>query len=230
MSRRFAPLIVLAITAISVPSSAARASTFLSVSGPILGSIGLGGEGSPGDEQVGAVEFTTNGLSDATISVTLTALLGSQTIDAWVTNKIGPGTTAANVVAATTFAGPAYQTAVESPFSSLTLASGTYYLVLSALDAPNLTGWDDTKSSAEAISSTVGNSYAASFGNSDVYGSFAPAGVISDITSAPNDDDLLFSVTMSATPLPSTWIVMLAGLIALGGFVWKRRTPLTIAG
>jgi hypothetical protein len=220
---RFYFLASLAVAVIAFASSPASASTFLSVTGPVSDNVGLGGEGSPGDEQASAVEFTTTGLTDATISVTLVGLSSSQTIYAWVTNQIGTGTTDTNVLASTSFAGPDHKTAAESPFTGLTLGSGTYYLVLSALDVSNLTGWDDTKTSTETIANTAGNSYVASWANSGVYGTFAPAGVVSNITNDPNDDNFLFSIT--STPLPATWTMMLAGLAGIGFIAFRRKKP-----
>jgi hypothetical protein len=225
---RFYFLASLAVAVVALASSPASASTFLSVTGPVFVGVGLGGEGTPGDEQASAVEFTTTGLTDATFSVTLVGFNSSQTIYAWITNQIGAGTTGSNVLASTSFAGPANKTAVESPFTGLTLGSGTYYLVLSALDVPNSTGWDDTKTSTEMITNTLGNSYVASWANSGVSGSFAPAGVVSNITDSPNDDNFLFSIT--STPLPATWTMMLAGLAGIGFIAVRRKkrpAPLT---
>jgi hypothetical protein len=222
----FGALTISTAALVAIPASA---STLLSVTGtPSSVSSGLGNAGTPGDDEAGAVEFTTSGLTNVTISVDLDGVGStSQTIYAWVTNKIGAGTTNTNVLASSTFAGPASSSAVESAFTNLTLAAGTYYLVLSALDAQNLTGWHFTKSPVEL--GAPGNIYDGSWGNSDVSAPFAPPGVVSEVSTSPNDANFLFSITTTATPLPSTWTMLIVGFAALGFFVYRGSKNNTAA-
>jgi len=213
--------------ATGIPASAA---TLLSVTGPTSGSSGIGLEGTPGDEEAGAVQFTTTGFSNATVSVQLEGLSQSQTISAWITNQIGPGTTTpTNVLASTTFAGPAFADTLENAFTGLTLGAGTYYLVLSALLAPNDTGWDLTKN-PPTVTGTPENSYVQSWGNSGVSGPFAPAGVISQISTDPNDDNFIFSITTSSpTPLPAALPLFVTGLGAMGLLARRRKRKVAVA-
>jgi hypothetical protein len=86
------------------------------------------------------------------MNVTISALISgpaAETVDAWLTTSVGPGTTAADVVTSTTLNFPGFPAAMTPIFSGLSLPAGTYYLTLynaastsgawSATDAPAIT-------------------------------------------------------------------------------------------
>jgi PEP-CTERM motif-containing protein len=149
----------------------------------------------------------------------LEGLGGSQIVSAWITNQIGPGTTAANVLEMTTFAGPIGD-AVESPFIGLTLPAGTYFVVLSTIGQPNETGWDYTET--PTVITGPGDTYGGTFLGPDVpeLGSFAPSySFISAASSTPLID---FKFSVTNVPEPATLVLL--GLAFAGmGFARRRK-------
>ena len=111
----------------------ARGATILSVSGPRDGGFyGI----SP--SQAAATSWSgSSGYTDVDISVLLG--LGPAEGTAYLMTKIGPQTTRANEIARTDFRFPEVTKQVTL-FSDLTLAPGTYYLVLGSMASSGLIG------------------------------------------------------------------------------------------
>ena len=106
------------------------------------------------DDQVLCASWTqTMATTDTNIGAIVTASSDTTTLgNAWLTNAVGPSATASNVIASTTFVPPVYsddqQKILDSAsmttnlFSGLSLAPGTYYLVLQRVSGTDTNdGW-----------------------------------------------------------------------------------------
>ena len=207
-SRTLLVLLTLGIAAVSMP---ARASTLLSVSGPIFSNSGIG---LAPLQQAAAVSFTT---ANALNGVDLTALGGGSvplTVDAYLTNSLGPGTTAANVVASNTFVSALGDHQPETAFANLDLGPGTYYMLLVALGESNLTGWDLTYS--PTVTAVPGLSYGTSYVSPDIAdaGGFPPASADFFTSAQTGGATLLFSISpTAAVPEPASAVLLASGLL-----------------
>jgi hypothetical protein len=120
-----------------------RAGTVISVTGSISAGDGLG-LGSPTEQQISAAEFSTPvPIVNGTILVTLSGY--GYPVTAWLTNKVGAGTTSSNVIATQNFLPNTQSEAVQyAALTGVNAAAGTYYLVLESAGQSNVIGWDFT--------------------------------------------------------------------------------------
>ncbi len=156
-------------------------------------------------------------------NVSISAVLENGTsINAYLVNQIGPGTTVANQIAATSIS-PATLVETDTLFSGLSLGGGTYYLVLAAPGSANVAGWYGTNSPTVTTDTGV-------TGNLDVF--------VSDQNGSPNDayapastfflagTSLLLTVTGdSGSPVPEPSSFILVGLA--GAFLFCAKSRLT---
>ena len=177
----------------------ATAGIIVSVTGPEVGNSGLG-SGTP-NQQIAAVEFTTAGITDGTVLVSLSAV-DPLNVTAWLTNAIGPGTTMANVLASNVFSSQVADQQYTA-LSGINVGAGSYYLVLEAVSQSNDVGWDYTN--AAVITGNLDDGDLGALPPPPF--AFGPAGSFSGGGNA-----FLFEVTSSATvPEPGV-----AGLVGLG--------------
>lgn len=156
-------------------------------------------------------------------------LFGTEQYTAFLTNSIGPGTTAANNVAVpvTNFSQPSDLPFPGTPtqlFSSLTLTPGTYYLIVQALN--NNDGgvlWESKAGLSPTFGAGVTGGEFFHASNDGQFGSlnaaFAPA---STFAQPSIGGSVYYSVTGdsqssdAATPEPATMAIVGAGLLVLG--------------
>jgi len=188
--------------------------TIVSVTGSVTGGPGLG---TAPRQQIGAVAFSAPvPLVNADIEVTLN-VLSAETITAWLTNQIGPGTTAANVIASDTFSPGTLGDSQYAALPPISAAAGTYYLVLAAVGASNEVGWDSTDT---PVITGIGTYISSQSASETAPFPFGPAG---DFT--PEAQTLLFQVSSSTTavPEPAPDGMFAAALIALAAARRRRR-------
>jgi len=180
----------------------AVAGTIVSVTGPEAAAAGLGE--SP-LQQIEAAEFTTTtAITGGTALVTLDSS-NSFSVTAWLTNAVGPATTAGNVIASNVFSSQNGNQQQYTALSGFNVGPGTYYLVLEAVSQNNLVGWDYTTSpvvTGTLVSGDLGAVPSAPF-------TFGPSATFN-----PGTGDFLFQVT-STTPEPGSAILLGIGI---GGF------------
>src|SRR5215468_1185930 len=127
-------LIVLFIFHVSASLSYADL-LLISQSGPGTGSWTVGTQASES-----ASWISSFGYSDVKISA---KLIGTATGTAYLTTRIGPGTSAADLLASAPFTENSSTLEWVRLFSGLTLGPGTYYLTLGS-PAPCCSGWGNT--------------------------------------------------------------------------------------
>jgi hypothetical protein len=140
---------------------------------------------------------------------------------AWLMNQVGPGTTAANEIASADFSAPTipnYSDLTTAPyttlFTGLSLAQGTYYLVLQGPAAWLGNEPGDTVVNA-AAGFTVGP-YGAILKNLTM----APYIPASEFHENAFFNDLSYRVETNPVPLPPTVFLLGSGLLGLAG--WRR--------
>ena len=150
------------------------------------------------------------------VSVYATLSGDTSTFTAYLTNSLGPGTTAANEIASASFNKPFGDHTEVNLFNSLSLPAGTYYLVLSGTTMT--VGWDyDTTPSVTTAGGVTNNGADASFDTSPSY----PPGR----SFATDGDAYLFRVTGTAVPEPAIAInLFLGGAILAGFFALRARS------
>jgi PEP-CTERM motif-containing protein len=165
------------------------------------------------DHQVLGVTWTQNSAFTG-VSIFATISLGPDNGFAYLTNRIGPGTTAANEIASTPFVFPA--TTTETPlFAGLTLGAGTYYLTLTAASGRSAGWWGtNTQTVTSASGVTLDSDY-----DTFTPSSYPPATAFFRGTGT----NLLFRVTGIAVPEPTTVATFGLGIAALFGLRFKRR-------
>jgi hypothetical protein len=168
-------------------------------------------------------------------NVTIRALLASNVPPAganwWVTTTIGPGTSAADVVASGTYLAPDglvsrfdFNPLVRTTLGTgIDLAAGTYYLVLDGEAGPSgSTDWigDSALFSTQDLASgfSVGGYYFAAPAPT-----FGPSGGFMPII---GDGQFVFeleSFADTAVPEPAAWALMILGFGAVGAAIRRRR-------
>ncbi|MDX2038081.1 MAG: hypothetical protein SFX72_15640 [Isosphaeraceae bacterium] len=176
------------------------------------------------------VELMTWTQSTTYTDVAISALVGSlsgsnELFEAYLTTAVGPGATAADVVASTVKTAPAKASVFDftsvSLFTGLSLAPGTYYLVL----------YNSDTNPASLIRWARGNSTTLGAGVSGLGGAFANNGTGLVVPATPYQstfvistlNDFAFSVTGTAVPEPSTFASALLALIGVGAARRLRR-------
>ena len=205
------------VVAVLVSAMPAFPGTVVSVGGPNDDSLGIFSNNAAcgGCTQAPAMPFTIgHAYSAITVSAELT---GSFPGTAYITDQIGSGTTDANVIATGSFT----STGSTVLFQNLTLAAGTYYLVIGTATNGTLgAGIEASMASDAVITTDVGASVARSLvgscgGPSSPCNGFYPAyGFNVNSSILP---DLHYSVS---TPEPSAWVMIGLGIGLLS--IWSR--------
>jgi len=146
---------------------------------------------------------------------------GTDAFSLWLTNSIGPSTTAANVLLATSLTFPntgggtsgqavAYQT-------NLSLGSGSYFLVLSSLQPSIFQGWIDGGTILQTAIGNVGSFFAASpnFPGGAIDVNFPPASTFTLLSVPPADFQIIGNV-----PENGPRLLVPLGLVAIFA-IWK---------
>ncbi len=195
----------------------------------ITGDINPGMAGAVDYSQALAVAWTQTGTYQS-VRIEINAIdnsLGLAPAVSFLTNSIGPGTTAANEIARNdaVWADPFADGPVVL-FSDITLYPGLYYLVLAPLLNPDASsdtrlGWNTTASSTVLTApdvmagDLVGNLEFYANPDPGLFEGYVPAWNF--IAGAGPGGDLLFDVSV---PEPGTaWVVLAAGALLL----WRRR-------
>jgi hypothetical protein len=193
-----------AIAAALLSASYSSAATIISYTGPSGGSASM---------ENGATTRAVSWIqSDPFANVSINAVIScAQGGTAYLTTQIGPGTSVANQIASAPFPStPAFTD--TNLFSGLTLPAGTYYLVINVNTAG---GWDTTSSATTTTAPGVsGNGF---YVNADT-NAYPPAE-----TYSANSIILLYSVTGTLVPEPSTAIAFLVGGGMLGALAWRKK-------
>lgn len=213
----------------------ANAAMVASRTGPAAGGGGLSIAYQYGPDQYSSVLAVGWSLTLEFDNVTITAPFGVGDnrpfeANAYLTTRIGPGTTVADQIAATTFAFPQIFTGTPYPdvtlFTGLSLTPGTYYLTV--IGAPGSSGgWgntnapvfasDDPGATTSPVSGLFYLSNDGHPGNGNDPATYAPATTF--ITNA-NGQFPLFTATGNIVPEPSA-LALLA--LTLGMTVRRQR-------
>ncbi len=206
-------IVLLAIFGFS--SASARADVLVSTTGASSGLFNNNPEG---------VSWT---VGDAYTNVSISALISSDSISQqgagtfYLTNSVGPGTTAANVVAEATLSNLAYEpNADTSLFSGLSLGAGTYYLISSSSAGSGGVAWEGLTSPTTVTASDV--SFGGEFFSFDT-NAFAPADSFSALVGPNFGLDVTGTPAASAvTPEPGSLVLLGTGLLGLVGAARRR--------
>jgi len=179
-----------------------------------------------------AVQWTqTYATSDVTLSALLARSSSAPAAGNWyVTNAIGAGTTAANVIAsgsyATSAAGSSFFNYNGAPRivlgTGLDFAAGTYYLVFDGQDG-SATQWGADTNAHTTIA------YAPGFSIDSYYHamsptSFAPAAMFDAYPLTPTAAAFVFEMDSAAVPEPASWAMLMVGFGAIGAGLRHRRS------
>lgn len=189
-------------------------SALLAVNGSGSGSGGIGA--APQNGTVASFIVTNN----VTLNVLITGIKvhievndPGQDVTYWVTNSLGPGTTAANEIATGDFTTTVTKTyALDTNFK---LAAGTYYLTLAAVDQGNETAWTETNFASVVATSFVnyGDTFTTNGLAARPPGGFVPSFVFDE---AFHQFSAVFEVDgIVETPEPSPMWLTFIGFAAL---------------
>ncbi len=217
---RALPLRTALITIFLGAMGMAQAGTIISNAGPIQGSLAV--------NEVAA--SWTQADTWTNVSITLGLYNSGPNFDTdkiYLTNSLGPGTTAANEVAVTTFGTAVLGNLTVPAFSGLTLGPGTYYLILERTS--NELFFDGVRWGISTMATTTGpgvvdNGLLNAIGQSSGY---APANNYTVAPYAP-----VFSVTgdqQIATPTPEPSTTALTGMVLFAASILLMRRE-TLAG
>ena len=199
-------------------SAVAHASTIVSVSGANAGGFELSAI-----QVVGASWTQTSNYADVSITADLNGLT-TDSVTAYLTTQIGPGTTSASEVAQATVALPGVLLQDVLLLQIPLLSSGTYYLTLYDPGNPNsaFDSWGDTASELIATDQGVtrNGDYAFTNFGGNPPAPYAPATPFIVQSSAPGNPVLLYQVTGTPVPEPGTAGLLLVAVVGL--MVWKR--------
>lgn len=209
----------------------ANAATVIAVIGDSIGGGALGYQYGPDPfTEILAVEWTS---SLSFLGVTITAQIGSNnpvgaTGQAFLTTQIGSGTTVSDQVAATSFVFPATVggsfSAPLTLFTGLNLSAGTSYFLTITPDAGFTAAWN--QAAPFSISSDDPHVTTPGFFNFSYDGLYPSQGPPPDtylpasVFKGPfiNGGDLVFSVTGTIAPEPST-----LAFVGIGLALFSRR-------
>jgi hypothetical protein len=168
----------------------------------------------------------------ATTNTSIGAIVGDYSSTgsgtAWLTNKVGTGTTAANVIDTATFTIPVITDSqinnlntapMTGLFSGISLDPGTYYLVLGSANGNAWWGGltDPNNIKSDALITTAPGFTEELIGSSYLPGSFPPS---ADWLVGLSIQHFAFSVEGTAVPLPPTVWLLGSSLLGLAG--WRR--------
>jgi hypothetical protein len=210
-----APFLLLLLAA-----NAAHAATLLQTTGISFRNSGIGvGNG----QQAGAVGFSTDRrLENVEFYVPLSNSdpSAAHNVTAYLTDRIGPGTTAANVLAQRLFPIANGEDRGLQVMSIPALDAGDYYLMLIDFGF-NYVGWESISRNSLSIAASPGIQYTDSLGYAQESGPFPPAfepnGDTRDASIFPGA--LSLRIEGTAIPEPSTLGVL--------GFGWLLAVRLT---
>jgi hypothetical protein len=217
-----APMLV--SIALSIPI--AQAATIVSVSGPNDISTNFTSLGN--NLMVGF--STTTAYTNVAVSVSLNAFFGGGdwNLAAYLTDQVGPGTTAVNEIASSSSVisipgSPLFDPYTITPytvFSGLTLPAGSYYLILSGTFETATVNWVGYPTAGLSVFTEPGAAVTRSFTQAGAPDPYLPASDFGDFQGA----GLWFTVTGDAAiPEPSTVAMCLGGVLALAGTQLRRR-------
>lgn len=204
-------LVVFAL--VGLGSSASASSILLGTDTPFLG-------GNPAleDTQALAQAFTlTQGVTLSSLDVWVGDGPSSAPIVVQITDSLGPGTTIANVVYSGTIPGTSVTGPVGevSAAASVSLAPGTYYLVLSTANTLGF-GWESTFGVLPSTVGTVGQGYYCCF--PAAVGSFPPSETYKTLAGnlvQGSATQLHFALEGTSAPEPSAALLLaLAAMVA----------------
>jgi hypothetical protein len=186
--------------------------TIISVSGPPDTTSQWGGGLAVGGYPEGVSWIATSAFQNVIISISLAGDPGATGM-AYLTTKVGAGTTAANAIASASFAFPSTSSLVPV-LSDLNLGAGTYYLIIqqTANDSNGRGLWNGTASpSIISAPGVVANGEYSYFNSVQGYPPAAPFSV----RSATHYD---YEVTSSAVPEPpaALYILISTSILILG--------------
>lgn len=195
----------------------ASATTIISVTGPHGSTLALGAT----NQALVASWSSPNSYSN--VSISFQSNFGPFTGTAYLMTQIGPGTTAAHQVAVASYSVTSASPTMTTVLSGLTLAAGSYYLVLTASSAtPG--GWDTPYTAGPAIivtdtGVTRGAEFIVNDGNGSPNLSYFPASTFSPLNAAY---DLEFEVTGTLVSEPSLLALVGLGLAVARGLARAR--------
>jgi len=212
------------IACLGLFSIAAHAETIISVEGPSVGEpLGIGF-----NLQVLAVGWSqSTAFSAVNITADVAGFYPQVTVDAWLTTRIGPGTTALDQIAETSVLVSTDMQPVNL-FSDLALGPGTYYLVLSA---STVGVWGGTEKASDAVVTSApgvtrdDRLLAANFYNGLPDYLFPPDSTFQDFPTSFYGYNLVYDVT--SAPEPSLFFLTCASLI---GAVMRTRFKTGLLG
>jgi hypothetical protein len=154
------PRSISVVALVCAATTATQAGTIISVSGPINNSYTIGAASPVPSEEIDAVSWSqTQTYSNVTINASLNAVQAGFTVDAYLVQGIVPQSMSSQVAHAAVAINAGNGT--YTFFSGLTLAAGTYSLVLDPLTSPaDNVGWLSTDSPTIVTDTGVTRPYA----------------------------------------------------------------------
>jgi hypothetical protein len=197
-------------------SGGSFATTVLNIPGPTFGFFDFA------DAALADSWTQSFNLSDGSISVTVQGLEPSGgAINFYLTTAVGPSATLGNLVAFNSIQAPFAVTTV-TPFQNLNLGPGTYYLIMADY-TPNNTGLDGPDWNYRADYNLAGTQIQTVPGltlnpmeEASALGPYAPATTFEPVTLSALQGVMTVTGTVTPVPLPSTWALFSAAVLALG--------------
>jgi len=203
---------ICAVPFFSITAGAARATTIVSVTGPLSIGFVVGNSSS-----LAATWSQANTYSDVMIAARLHATFPDQASqgDAYLTTRIGPGTTSADEIARSHFMTIPGERPLIPLFSNLTLGPGNYFLTLgSTFNMSPVPVWDNTEPAIVDVAVDTGVNLGprlATLGS--IANSYPPSSSFVSVSQY-----LIFTVTGTPTAIPEPASRVLLGLGLCGSF------------